>query len=209
MPCFFIVDFVVNSHTERLVFVFFLIKIAMNTKNHIAQTAFQLFTHNGYKATSIAQLVSNSGLSKGAFYHHFKSKQAIYEYVIDSYFLSYYRSVDWSSFEKMSLEELLDLITQMYLDFIAQIRILTEGNISKYFILFFDAYNNIKVFKTEIQVFYKRFQAILSKKYIIEKKFSKEYAEKKSMQLISKFEGLFFWSAVFPEEDIKQYLVSK
>ena len=178
----------------------------MNTKEKIAEIAFQLFTQNGYKATSIAQLVTNSGLSKGAFYHHFKSKQAVYEYVIDCYFLSYYRDFDWVLFEKLTLDEFKDEITNMYIEFISQIKILTQNNPSKYFILFFEAYNNMTDFKNVVQTFYKTFKEVLSKKHRAGKKTTVEVGEKEAMNMITKFEGLFFWFALFPEEDIHQYL---
>ncbi len=176
-----------------------------NTKQQIAAVAFQLFVQHGYKATAISQLVSNSGLSKGAFYHHFKSKQAIYEYVIDYYFLSYYREFDWSLVESNSLENFLKLMTNMYSEFVSEIKSMTKNNISKYFILFFEAYNNMGIFKETVQYFYKKFKETLSKKYITEKKLSKEKGEEESMKIISKFEGMFFWFAVFPDEDINKY----
>ena len=178
----------------------------MNTKEKIAEIAFQLFTQNGYKATSIAQLVTSSGLSKGAFYHHFKSKQAVYEYVIDCYFLSYYRDFDWVLFEKLTLDEFKSEITKMYIEFISQIKMLTQNNTSKYFILFFEAYNNINDFKNVVQTFYKKYKDVLSEKNITEKKTTIEIAEKEAINMIAKFEGLFFWVSVFPEEDINQYL---
>jgi len=176
-----------------------------NTKQQIAAVAFQLFVQHGYKATSISQLVSNSGLSKGAFYHHFKSKQAIYEYVIDYYFLSYYRKFDWSLVESNSLENFLKLMTNMYSEFVSEIKSMTKNNISKYFILFFEAYNNMEIFKNTVQFFYKKFKETLSKKYLTEKKISEEKGEEESMKIISMFEGMFFWFAVFPDEDVNKY----
>ena len=181
----------------------------MSSKKHIAEIAFHLFTQNGYKGTSIAQLVEGSGLSKGTFYHHFKSKQAIYEFVIDAYFLSYYKEFDWALFKKNSLDEFLEAMTQMYVGFVSQIKELTQNNISKYFILFFEAYNNMEDFKTTVQTFYTRFRKMLSKKFIQEKKLTKKEGEKEAMKIISKFEGLFFWFAIFPEEDIRKHLKIK
>lgn len=177
-----------------------------DSKQQIAETAFQLFVQNGYKATSIAQLVTNSGMSKGAFYHHFRSKQSIYEYVINHYFLSYYKAFDWSVFESNSLEDLLKLMTAMYSDFVLQVKSMTQNNVSKYFILFFEAYNNLGSFKNTVQNFYQKFQQTLEKKYIEEKRMSKETGEVEAMKVISKYEGLFFWCAIFPDDDINKYL---
>ena len=54
------------------------------TVNLILDTAFDLFMEKGYEHTSIQDLLNNlGGLSKGAIYHHFKSKEDILEAVTD------------------------------------------------------------------------------------------------------------------------------
>ena len=54
------------------------------TVNLILDTAFSLFMEKGYEHTSIQDLLNNlGGLSKGAIYHHFKSKEEILEAVTD------------------------------------------------------------------------------------------------------------------------------
>ncbi|OEJ98791.1 hypothetical protein A8C32_06230 [Flavivirga aquatica] len=45
------------------------------TQRLILVNAFTLFYKNGYRSTSIPDIVKHAGLSKGAFYHHFKSKE--------------------------------------------------------------------------------------------------------------------------------------
>ncbi len=46
--------------------------------NLILETATRLFVQNGYERTSIQDIINNlGGLSKGAIYHHFKSKEEI------------------------------------------------------------------------------------------------------------------------------------
>ncbi|MDO6438939.1 TetR/AcrR family transcriptional regulator [Cyclobacterium sp. 1_MG-2023] len=47
------------------------------TKQLIAEKAFNLFYKNGFKSTSIDNIMKETSLSKGAFYHHFKSKKEI------------------------------------------------------------------------------------------------------------------------------------
>ena len=47
--------------------------------------AFRLFMEKGYEHTSIQDMIDElGGLSKGAIYHHFKSKEEILEAVSDS-----------------------------------------------------------------------------------------------------------------------------
>lgn len=44
------------------------------TRNLITGTAFRQFYKNGFKATSVNEIMKAAGLSKGAFYHNFKNK---------------------------------------------------------------------------------------------------------------------------------------
>ncbi|MCG9792622.1 TetR/AcrR family transcriptional regulator [Flavobacterium algicola] len=47
------------------------------TKQLIIDKAFSLFYENGFKSTSIDAIMRETSLSKGAFYHHYKSKKDI------------------------------------------------------------------------------------------------------------------------------------
>ncbi len=44
----------------------------------------KLFTRDGYEATSTAALLAEAGASKGALYHHFESKEALFEAIFES-----------------------------------------------------------------------------------------------------------------------------
>lgn len=47
------------------------------TKKIIIDEAFKLFYENGFKSTSIDKIMKASALTKGAFYHHYKSKKEL------------------------------------------------------------------------------------------------------------------------------------
>lgn len=47
------------------------------TKQHIVHEAFKLFYENGFKSTSINDVMKATKMTKGAFYHHYKSKQQL------------------------------------------------------------------------------------------------------------------------------------
>jgi AcrR family transcriptional regulator len=48
------------------------------TRSHILDVAGELFAGRGYDATSVADICAQAGVTKGAFYHHFASKQAVF-----------------------------------------------------------------------------------------------------------------------------------
>lgn len=50
---------------------------ASRTREYILETAASAFARHGYAGTSLNDLVRASGLAKGAFYHHFASKEEL------------------------------------------------------------------------------------------------------------------------------------
>jgi AcrR family transcriptional regulator len=48
-----------------------------NTAKRIMEVALDLFTQRGYDGTSMRDIAAELGLSPGAFYHHFPSKEAV------------------------------------------------------------------------------------------------------------------------------------
>ena len=56
----------------------------MGTRKHIVTKALGLFICKSYKAATIADLEVATGMTKGAFYHYFKSKEDIYMAVVES-----------------------------------------------------------------------------------------------------------------------------
>ncbi len=53
------------------------------TKRALVEEATKLFTSQGYAATSLDAIVSGARVTKGALYHHFSGKQAIFEAVFE------------------------------------------------------------------------------------------------------------------------------
>lgn len=54
------------------------------TRTHIVQTAAGLFSTLGYEETSIETVLAKSGISRGALYHHFESKEALFVAVFEA-----------------------------------------------------------------------------------------------------------------------------
>jgi AcrR family transcriptional regulator len=54
------------------------------TRARIVEIATGLFAGTGYDATSIETVLAESGISRGALYHHFKDKAALFEAVLEA-----------------------------------------------------------------------------------------------------------------------------
>ena len=48
-----------------------------NTKSKIVSAAWKLFYEQGYDATTVDEIIAESGTSKGSFYHYFEGKDAL------------------------------------------------------------------------------------------------------------------------------------
>lgn len=52
---------------------------ATTTRDRIVAAAIDLFRRNGYVATTVDEICAAAGVTKGAFFHHFESKEALAE----------------------------------------------------------------------------------------------------------------------------------
>ncbi len=53
------------------------------TKSKILEASVKLFSARGFNAASVDDICAEAGVSKGAFYHHFESKQALFLALLD------------------------------------------------------------------------------------------------------------------------------
>ena len=107
-----------------------------NTKQEILEASLDLFSVQGFEATSISQIASAVGIRKASLYSHFENKQAILDAlvkdVLDQYAEhSIFAKTDWEKYDNAEDEPALtaDAAAQMIL---GQIRyILHDPHISK------------------------------------------------------------------------------
>ncbi|CAM1352434.1 TetR/AcrR family transcriptional regulator [Tenacibaculum crassostreae] len=109
--------------------------MAKNGREKIVNQAFKLFLHKGYKKTSLADIIDATQLSKGAIYHHFKSKYEIYLATLDEYFFKLYTDISINDDNASFLERIkkrflffIDLI-----DFVEQLNAENTYPIRRYF----------------------------------------------------------------------------
>lgn len=89
------------------------------TKDKILDAALISFATNGYKGTNLRELASSLNLSKSALYKHYKSKEDIWDALIDKmeeYYESRFGSTDKMPKTPSSCDELIKM-TKQVLDF--------------------------------------------------------------------------------------------
>jgi AcrR family transcriptional regulator len=76
-------------------------------KQLIMEKSLELFAENGFEATSVQQITQRCGISKGAFYLYFKSKDELINSLIDQYMSRFIAEIEQSVNGEIPKEELL------------------------------------------------------------------------------------------------------
>jgi len=85
----------------------------ITTRQKIINAAKNLFASHGYSRTSIDDIITAAGITKGAFYHYFKSKETICCEIISSMQDEYQNIFDSLPKEANPLKKLKSLIKQL------------------------------------------------------------------------------------------------
>ncbi|GIO32992.1 MULTISPECIES: TetR/AcrR family transcriptional regulator [Paenibacillus] len=81
---------------------------AEQTKQDIVDAAKGLFAVKGYAATSMSDICSAAGCSRGGLYHHFDSKEDLFIYIADQAF-----TVSWQNWDE-AIDETMTATEQLY-----------------------------------------------------------------------------------------------
>lgn len=124
-----------------------------DTKNFIVKTAADLFLQRGYNEVSIADLVKESGLTKGAFYHYFASKELLFKAVLENVTALY--EAQCSRGENMTLREFYRADIDSFMKILPPD---DDGAKAQYnfFALFFDATEIFPEMRMEIKNIWRR-----------------------------------------------------
>ena len=111
-----------------------------DTKEHILNVSFNLFLQKSYKEVTMQEIVTKTGMSKGAFYYYFESKEQLFLEVID-----HFSDSIMLDYDKLSRDSLY----QFYHDYIDHLRDTSRflyrqneadsGFVLNYYVLMFDA----------------------------------------------------------------------
>jgi TetR/AcrR family transcriptional regulator, transcriptional repressor for nem operon len=121
-----------------------------DTKQHILDVALKLFLQKTFKEVTMLEIVKTTGLSKGAFYHYFSSKEELFSEVLNT-FIKSTMDVKWETFPMDSLRNFLDYFIVHSGDSLSQITLDTDQVFNvNYFSLFFDGLKLNPEFKTSL-----------------------------------------------------------
>ena len=126
-----------------------------DSKEHIIITSCKLFLQKNYKEVTMKEIVDKTGLSKGAFYHYFESKEQLFLEVLDYFFTN----VMVHAYENYSRESFYNF----YHDYAKEVKIYCQTYLDKfrgeesesvitmnYFTLAFDAIKLFPEFKEKM-----------------------------------------------------------
>ena len=89
-------------------------KRSRETRGRILGSSLRLFAGQGYAATGVAEICAASGVSKGAFYHHFPSKQSIFLTLMQDWLVGVDRRLEHAMRASATVPEgLLAMASQM------------------------------------------------------------------------------------------------
>jgi AcrR family transcriptional regulator len=122
----------------------------VKTKELILQNSFILFLEKGYKEVSLNEILKKCEISKGAFYHHYKSKDELYLKVLDRFFFQYFskQDVDYSD---STLLYKINYFVGTFLSPYKEIGVILKSNqVSAYFRFLFQAVNNYSEIRARV-----------------------------------------------------------
>ena len=166
----------------------------MTAPDALLDAGFRLFLARGFDGAGLSDILAATGLSKGAFYHHFESKQALYEEVIARFFPSPFERFDWQAHAALTAAAQKAAITAFY-DEILAMGAKEAVDLNRYFALFFDSLSRLPDFRERTAKIYRQAASILAETLVREGAGS-EAAAREALAFLAEREGRLVLRAV-------------
>src|SRR3970040_3150234 len=165
------------------------------TRSRILESAVKLFSNRGYNAASVDDICKDAGISKGAFYHHFKSKQALFLALLDGWL----QTID-NAIEASKDKTVPETFMQMTEAFPYIFETADEG-LPMFFEFWLQASRDKKVWEASIAPYrrYHKYFTSLIKKGVDEGSFVEVDPELASRMIVSTAMGLLLQSLLDPK----------
>jgi AcrR family transcriptional regulator len=165
------------------------------TRAKIMESAIKLFSNQGFNKASVDDICKEAGISKGAFYHHFKSKQELFLALLDGWLQTIDNAID-ASRDKTAPETFMQM-TKAF-PYIFE----TAGEGLPMFLEFWlQASRDKKIWEASIAPYrrYHRYFTSLIKKGVDEGSFVEVDPELTSRMIVSTAMGLLLQSLLDPK----------
>ena len=131
-----------------------------DTKSYILSVSLKLFLQKNFKEVTMKEIVEKTGLSKGAFYHYFESKEQLFYEIIDHFFSSILE-YDFSGLPYHSLQTYYracaDQVNALRFKFLNNGRGGGEDFINmNFFALLFDAFKLFPEFRSKMEIYHQK-----------------------------------------------------
>ena len=96
-------------------------------RDEIIDIAMKLFFENGYEATSVRMIMNEVGGEIGMFYHYFRSKEELFDRVVEKFFDDYREKFEDLINEYKTPDDLVDSFLPLYEESMSKFALL-RGN---------------------------------------------------------------------------------
>jgi AcrR family transcriptional regulator len=165
------------------------------TRTRIMESSVKLFSERGFNAASVDDICAEAGISKGAFYHHFESKQGLFLALLDGWLKAIDNAIEAS--KDMTAPETFLQMTEAF-PYVFE----TAGNHLPMFMEFWlQASRDKKIWQASIAPYrrYHKYFTSLIKKGVDEGSFADVEPRIASRLIISTAMGLLLQSLLDPE----------
>jgi len=165
------------------------------TRTKIMDSAIKLFSSTGYNKASVDDICAEAGISKGAFYHHFKSKQELFLALLDGWLQAVDNAIEAS--KELTAPETFTQMTTAF-PYIFE----TAGDGLPMFLEFWlQASRDKKIWEASITPYrrYHKYFTALIKKGVDEGSFVEVDPELASRMIVSTAMGLLLQSLLDPK----------
>jgi len=179
----------------------------LSTKEKILLTALKAFLRAGYRDVSINEIVQELGITKGAFYHYFASKDDLLAQIIETYCFSFlHEFADIISAPQTGIKEKLEQAANLLLSKLDFNK--NEGiEYGSFLLLMYDSMKRVAALKERVKILYANIYGLVLANFrqaqqqrIIKADLDPEAL---ALNLITMIEGIFFMSEIFDTDLLK------
>ncbi len=164
-------------------------------RDTLLDAAYRAFLAKGYEGAGISDILGDTGLSRGAIYHHFANKLDLFEAVIARHLPFPFEAFDWTAHTTLDASAQRAAIAALYDEAEAQMQASGAGLRDRYFALFFDALSHLPAYRRTVGEGYARLIAALADAEVRAGMPAAD-AERAARRHVAEFEGEIYLKAV-------------